>query len=444
KTLEEPPSYAIFILATTEKHKILPTILSRCQIFDFNRIQTRDIADHLAQIAQKEGIATEREALELIGQKADGGLRDALSMFDLNVTFSPNNALTYADVLENLHILDYDYYFRITDALLNGSIASALLLFDEIVRKGFDGHLFVIGLLEHFRNLMVSKDPSTIQLLEVSEGAQVKYLDQSQRTDLGFLLSALSIGSQCDIHYKTSKNQRLHVELCLMKLAKLPDVLSLSGLDTADSQGETVKKKAEPELSVSTESAPAYGTKPSGPGSPAANGTTGAAPIPSGSRLRSTAHISASALPATPVPPPVRPSESQAPALAEKKVFQKVPLSFENLSRFWTEYAEKRKEERDSSIEEITLNREFTLSDQTIDVALDNDLQKDTLTALRHDLIGFLRERIDAPTLSLEFRVAPQEVKRMPYTAAEKFKYLIQKNPHLEQLQQVLGLDTDF
>ena len=144
------------------------------------------------------------------------------------------------------------------------------------------------------------------------------------------------------------------------------------------------------------------------------------------------------------MPPPVRPSESPAPALVEKKAFQKVPLSFENLSRFWNEYVEKRKEERDSSIEEITLNREFTLSDQTIDVALDNDLQKDTLTTLRHDLIGFLRERIDAPTLSLEFRVAPQEVKRMPYTAAEKFKYLIQKNPHLEQLQQALGLDTDF
>jgi DNA polymerase III subunit gamma/tau len=444
KTLEEPPSYAIFILATTEKHKILPTILSRCQIFDFNRIQTRDIADHLAQIAQKEGIATEREALELIGQKADGGLRDALSMFDLNVTFSPNNALTYADVLENLHILDYDYYFRITDALLNGSIATTLLLFDEIVRKGFDGHLFVIGLLEHFRNLMVSKDPATIQLLEVSEGAQIKYLDQSQRTDLSFLLSALSIGSQCDIHYKTSKNQRLHVELCLMKLAKLPNMLSLSDLPTADGQGEPVKKKAEPELSVSTESAPAYATKPAGPVSPAPNGTAGAAPIPQGSRLRSTAHISAAALPASPVPPPVPAADSPAPVLVETKVVQKVPLNFENLSRFWNEYAEKRKEERDSSIEEITLNREFTLSGHTIDVALDNDLQKDTLTALRHDLIGFLRERIDAPTLSLEFRVAPQEVKRMPYTAAEKFKYLTQKNPHLEQLQQALGLDTDF
>ncbi len=243
KTLEEPPSYAIFILATTEKHKILPTILSRCQIFDFNRIRTTDIADHLAHIAGKEGIIADREALELIGQKADGGLRDALSMFDLNVTFSPTNELTYADVLENLHILDYDYYFKITDALLEGSIAKSLLLFDEIVRKGFDGHLFVVGLLEHFRNLMVCKDPITVSLLEVTEAARAKYLDQSRRASLSFLLSGLSVGSQCDIHYKTSKNQRLHVELCLMKLAKLSDLLALEALPSTNGQSSEVEKK---------------------------------------------------------------------------------------------------------------------------------------------------------------------------------------------------------
>lgn len=230
KTLEEPPSYAIFILATTEKHKILPTILSRCQIFDFNRIQPRDMADHIEAIALKEGIKTEREALELIAQKADGGLRDALSMFDLNVTFSTDGTVRYKDVLENLHILDYDYYFGLTDALLEGDLSQTLLIFDEIIKKGFDGHLFVVGLLEHLRNLLVSKDPATVQLLEVSEIAKNKYLDQAAKSSVSFLLSALSVGSQCDINYKAAKQQRLHVELCLMKLAKLTDVLDLNAI----------------------------------------------------------------------------------------------------------------------------------------------------------------------------------------------------------------------
>lgn len=243
KTLEEPPSYAIFILATTEKHKILPTILSRCQIFDFNRIQAKDIAYHLLDIAKKEGITAEHEALELIGQKADGGLRDALSMFDLNVTFSTDNRLTYAAVLENLHILDYDYYFKVTDALTAGSIGRSLIIFDEILRKGFDGHLFVIGLLEHFRNLLVCKDPATVSLLQVSESAERKYLEQALMADLSFLLSALSITGQCDINYKAAKNQRLHVELCLMKLANLPQVLQLHTLSAVD---ETAKKKLSP------------------------------------------------------------------------------------------------------------------------------------------------------------------------------------------------------
>lgn len=446
KTLEEPPSYAIFILATTEKHKILPTILSRCQIFDFNRIRTADIADHLAHIAQKEGITADREALELIGQKADGGLRDALSMFDLNVTFSPTHELSYADVLENLHILDYDYYFKITDALLKGSIAESLLLFDEIIRKGFDGHLFVVGLLEHFRNLMVGKDPVTVSLLEVSESARTKYLDQSRRASLSFLLSALSIGNQCDIHYKTSKNQRLHVELCLMKLAKLPDLLELQALPQEHGHGaEAVKKKVEQPVALTTESvAPNYGTKP------AATVTPPTSRVATPSRLRSTAHIANPVIAANgdSVRVPAdsgREEKTPAPATAGASVLQKKsPLTYDSVVLLWQEFAEKRRVERNSSTEEVTLNRAFVLDDQTIKIALDNDLQKETLAALRNELIWYLRERVDAPSLSLEFRVAPQEVKRMPYTAQEKFAYLAQKNPHLLALKDSLGLDTEF
>ncbi|MCX6218736.1 DNA polymerase III subunit gamma/tau [Spirosoma sp.] len=226
KTLEEPPTYAIFILATTEKHKILPTILSRCQIFDFNRIQPQHIANHLAGIAQKEGITAETEALDLIAQKADGGLRDALSMFDLNVTFAADRIIRYKEVLDNLHILDYDYYFKLTDLLLAGKLPQSLLTVDEILRKGFDGHQFIVGLCRHFRDLLVCKDAATVQLLQVTENVRKQYLDQAMRAPMSFLLSALSLGGQCDMNYKQAKDQRLHTELWLMKLANLRNLLN--------------------------------------------------------------------------------------------------------------------------------------------------------------------------------------------------------------------------
>lgn len=230
KTLEEPPSYAIFILATTEKHKVIPTILSRCQIFDFNRIQNEDIAQHLKTIAESEKIKAEEEALHLIAQKADGALRDALSLFDLIVTYSSSSGdtLTYQSVIENLHILDYDYYFKITDALLVGDHATSLLIFDEILRKGFDGHNFINGLNEHFRNLLVCKDDSTVQLLQTSENIKGKYKNQSAKAGQSYLLSALNIGNQCDLQYKGSKSQRLLVELTLMKLAHLNEAISFA------------------------------------------------------------------------------------------------------------------------------------------------------------------------------------------------------------------------
>ena len=227
KTLEEPPSYAKFILATTEKHKILPTILSRCQIFDFNRITVKDMADHLASIAGKEKITVEPEALRLIAQKADGGLRDALSMFDMIVTFCGNN-VTYKATAENLHILDYDYYFKATDQLNAQDISGTLLTFDEILRQGFDGHNFITGLCEHLRNLLVSQDTATVKLLDVSEEVQKRYVQQATSVSRGWLLSSLNIAHQCDISYKSSKNARLHVELALMKISYLQQALELA------------------------------------------------------------------------------------------------------------------------------------------------------------------------------------------------------------------------
>ena len=240
KTLEEPPSYAIFILATTEKHKVIPTILSRCQIYDFNRIQISDISSHLKRIADTEEIKAEEEALHLIAQKSDGALRDALSLFDLLVTFSSDRNITYQSAIENLHVLDYDYYFKLTDLLLNSNVSGALLLFDEILQKGFDGHNFIVGLNSHFRDLMVSKDSSTIKLLEVPDAAKIKYQEQSSLTSSSFLLSAMNITLQCDINYKGSKNQRLLVELTLCKLAHIGDAINLA----KSLEGNGIKKKS--------------------------------------------------------------------------------------------------------------------------------------------------------------------------------------------------------
>lgn len=231
KTLEEPPPYAIFILATTEKHKVIPTILSRCQIFDFNRIQVSDISGHLSRIAEKEGITAEEEALHLIAQKADGALRDALSIFDLIVTFSSGKNVTYQSTIDNLHILDYEYYFKVVDHLLAEDLSSTLLLFDEILKLGFDGHNFIVGLSEHLRNLLVCKDNATIQLMEVPDNTKQKYVEQANRASMSFLLSSLNLANQCDLSYKSSKNQRLHVELALMKLAHINAAISLATLE---------------------------------------------------------------------------------------------------------------------------------------------------------------------------------------------------------------------
>jgi len=220
KTLEEPPKHAIFILATTEKHKIIPPILSRCQIFDFSRIKVKDIADHLGTIATKEAITADPEALHLIAQKSDGALRDALSIFDQIVTFTGSN-LTYKNVIENLNILDYDYYFRIVECAQKEDIPSSLLLLNDIIEKGFDPHNFLVGLADHFRNLLVCKDVRTASLLEVGESVEQQFIEQAKQIDGHTLLRSLAVLSKADVEYKSAKNQRLLVEMALMQLCSL-------------------------------------------------------------------------------------------------------------------------------------------------------------------------------------------------------------------------------
>ncbi len=222
KTLEEPPKHAIFILATTEKHKIIPTILSRCQIFDFNRIRIDDIANHLSGIAQKENVSAEADGLHIIAQKADGAMRDALSMFDQIVSFS-GETITYQDVIENLNILDYDYYFKVTDSILSNNVADSLLLFNEVLNNGFDGHNFINGLAEHLRNLLVCQDEKTVELLEVGATIKERYVEQSKASNTSQLISFLNITNKTDTQYKLSKNQRLLVEVMLMQLCSIDD-----------------------------------------------------------------------------------------------------------------------------------------------------------------------------------------------------------------------------
>lgn len=220
KTLEEPPKHAIFILATTEKHKIIPTILSRCQIFDFKRITIADAKDHLAEVAKSQNITYEEDALQIIAQKADGAMRDALSIFDRVVSYCGNN-LTRQAVAENLNVLDFDYYLRVTDMIIANDIPNLLLAYNDILAKGFDGQHFVAGLASHFRNLMVCKNPETLNLLEVSDENKQLFLIQSQKLPITLLIAGINLANDCDLKFKTSQNQRLMVELCLMQLASL-------------------------------------------------------------------------------------------------------------------------------------------------------------------------------------------------------------------------------
>lgn len=224
KTLEEPPEHAVFILATTEKHKILPTILSRCQIFDFHRIQIGDIVQHLMGIAEKEGISADEKALHIIGQKADGALRDALSIFDQIVSFS-NNKVTYESVLQNLNVLDYDYYFKVTDFALKESIPDNLLLYNEILSHGFDGSQFILGLAEHMRNLLVCKDERTIEILDVPAELKERYIEQAKQAPEAFILTTLDLLKATENNYKGSRNKRLHVEVALMKFCSIISTL---------------------------------------------------------------------------------------------------------------------------------------------------------------------------------------------------------------------------
>ena len=455
KTLEEPPSYAIFILATTEKHKILPTILSRCQIFDFNRIQWKDMASHLSAIAEKEGIAAEPAALELISIKADGGLRDALSMFDLNVTYSTDNSLKHADVLENLHILDSDYYFQLTDFFVQQNHTDALVLLDEIMRKGFDGQQFIAGLSEHFRNLLFAKDPKTLALMELSEENRAKFQAQSASTSASFLLSAMNLCSQCEIHYKAAKNSRLHVELTLLKITYLPSVYQPVAQPAVEG-GAGKKSESKPIAPAAV--APVEAAK-----APVAEAPIAEAPIAITPEIP-TAEITAPATPAAPdliETPASRPSSHGL--RSAKKVAssnqseesyeannqgsaQNEPFTFEELNLVWTNIAQGFKKSNFIN-KYVMMNREFSLVDSVIHMKLEGEAQIQQFNdSLKLELITQLREKLNNDTIDLSLDIMDGEVsdKKLIYTQSDKYDFLSQKHPILVEMKQRMGLDHEF
>ncbi len=455
KTLEEPPSYAIFILATTEKHKILPTILSRCQIFDFNRIKVEDMANHLAAIAQKEEIAFESDGLHIIAQKADGGLRDALSMFDQIVSFSNKN-ITYQTVIDNLNILDYDYYFQLMDHVAAEDAAQALLIFDKVLNNGFDGGHFISGLATHTRNLLVSKEPATLKLLEVSENIKRKYLEQSQALSSGLLLSVLNIANQCEINYKSSKNQRLQVELALLKMCHLASAILLSqqGSFTPSVTAEVKKKLPDPAVSRSTAVVNDIPTpKPSTPTLPRASApiqvpATASTPVIEKSTGAGTnmavkkgwGKISASVnVPNlnTIFEDKVE-AETDEPDLVQGDTFREV--TFNTFMMHWNAFADRLKQTNRITLYTIMTANPPRLNGVLIEVDVENGVQMDELKLGKIDILNYLR--VELQNFSLDLTGVQVEVTkvRKPYTSVEKYQAMVSKNPALETLRKAFNL----
>jgi DNA polymerase III subunit gamma/tau len=434
KTLEEPPSYAIFILATTEKQKIIPTILSRCQIFDFHRIQPQDIVQQLKHIARQEGIIYEEEALHLISQKADGALRDALSIFDLITAFTSGKGVTTQAVLEHLHILDHAYYLKITDACLQCNPGAALLSYDDILKKGLDGQHFITGLSEHFRNLMMSQNASTLPLLAVSDDVKKQYQIQAAQVSSRFLFRALHITNQCDLHYKNSTNKRLHVEMALIELAYIQEP-SQSAETTEHEHTRTPSSPLIPTLVANSAPVTSHNKHVE------IHNNEG---ISTPSRTIQKVH----ALKATTKLPQIdqlKKSLSQkeeTPCLQpSESIVAQLPVTQEAVRQYWNAYADKLKSAGKMS-EYSLLNQEIVLEGTTIVVKLVNVVQQDILAGIKEELMAYLRQISRCPALDLRGVMALPEKNTKPYTAQEKFKYLAEKYPDVYILQEKLSLEV--
>jgi DNA polymerase-3 subunit gamma/tau len=456
KTLEEPPSYAIFILATTEKHKILPTILSRCQIFDFNRIQVDDITALLNKIAVREDIKVEADGLHIIAQKADGGLRDALSMFDQIVSYTSKN-VTYKSVIDNLNILDYDYYFKLTNYLTASNVSQSLVLFDEILNNGFDGNNFINGLASHLRNLLVGKDPQTIQLLEVSENIKQKYIAQSQATSVSFILTALNLANQCDLNYKNSKNQRLQVELALLKMCHIPSVLQLAqlpnSLSTQSTDSDQIKKKTD--LKSESKEAVQKLSEPLPP--PLSENANSAAPVAKNAPVVSSPNhankivlkpqLSGGTIGGTLIPS-LTSLEKMAHGEEDKEpkyVFgeDKELFNYEQLMILWKEFTKKSLEEHKINLYTLLTSNDPELNGSEITVLIENTAQESILQAELVEFLNFLRSKLKNYDISMSTRKVERKIQNRLYTSTEKYQYLVEKNPKLEEMRKRFNLDIN-
>ena len=480
KTLEEPPQHAIFILATTEKHKIIPTILSRCQIFDFKRITVSDAKNYLGYIAQQEGVNAEEDALNIIAQKADGAMRDALSIYDRVVSFS-GKELTRQAVTENLNVLDYDTYIKVTELILTNNIPQLLLSYNDILSSGFDGHHFVSGLASHFRDLLVCKDQKTIQLLEVGEQTKARYFEQASKTNHQFLIKAIELANECDLKYKTSQNQRLLVELTLMQLASI-------------TFGEEKKKFEQPIIAASEfEKQPATlsSEEKSIVRDNEHGGTSAEAPtesqLPSEENKTSksncvddkkdTYHSEETISPEPPnktAPPVSSPSPTPKPEIdAETKKEKVSGLSLKSIKK--KRELEARQQEA-APTKNVVLNGEFTetqlqanwddyvkrikkqgskilasiletdlpkLEDKNrIVIELPNETMKINLEREQNKLMSYLKQKLKNTEIRLIINVNEQSAKKYAFTPIEKYNKLKEKNPLLEKLRSTFDLDV--
>ena len=462
KTLEEPPRHAIFILATTEKHKILPTILSRCQIYDFNRISVEDTVAHLAYVASKEGITAEPEALNIIALKADGGMRDALSIFDQVVSFTGGN-ITYQSVIENLNVLDYEYYFRLTDHFLENKVCDALLLLNDVLNKGFDGSHFITGLSSHFRDLLVSKDPATLPLLEVGASIRQRYQEQAQKCPLPFLYRAMKLCNDCDLNYRTSKNKRLLVELTLIQVAQI----TAEGDDAAS--GHTPKQAIKP---IFTQPAPAQQSQ-AAPVAPRPQASIKSQTAPATTPVTNTAATTTNSVPHT---------TPTAILLAQGKEEKKVPVmkmsglgvsikrpkaeeeeetkstttttaqqaaqpeedyifNERDVNYYWQEYAGRMPKEQVAIAKRMQNMRVTLLNDTTFEAVVDNEIVSKEFTAMIPHLQEYLRARLKNRKVTMTVRISAPTEKVHAYGRVEKFQMMVQKNDALLQLKNEFGLE---
>ena len=477
KTLEEPPRHAIFILATTEKHKILPTILSRCQIYDFNRISVEDTVSHLSYVASKEGITAEPEALNVIAMKADGGMRDALSIFDQVVSFTGGN-ITYKSVIDNLNVLDYEYYFRLTDCFLENKVSDALLLFNDILNKGFDGSHFITGLSSHFRDLLVGKDPVTLPLLEVGASIRQRYQEQAQKCPLPFLYRAMKLCNECDLNYRISKNKRLLVELTLIQVAQL----TTEGDDVSGGRGPTKTIKPiftqpaaaqQPQVASATQVQQAsLHTSPSSVTTQAVNGTTVRHPQASAA-TQPGASASSGAASSAPsqgagvastvkeerripvmkmsslgvsIKNPQRDQTTQNTVTTHVPRVQQPEEDFifndRDLNYYWQEYAGQLPKEQDALTKRMQMLRPVLLNNSTtFEVVVDNEFAAKDFTALIPELQSYLRGRLKNSKVVMTVRVSEATETIRPVGRVEKFQMMAQKNQALMQLKDEFGLE---